>query len=200
MAQWEDYLIPGTQVLKNRLGLTDHDALVKAENENVLQKLSDLYLSGMDGDFSVSHLCEINLFLFGDIYEFAGKFREVDVFKKTGFEHYKNIPQKLDELFHQMKYRNINTTNKFEIAQYIADFYYGIISIHPFREGNGRTAREFIRQLVLTMFPEYELDYTKVNKDNFLIGVIDHSQYPSLLAYEIYNALVPNPLYKSKNL
>ena len=64
--------------------------------------------------------------------------------------------------------------------------------MHPFREGNGRSTREFIRQLVLNKFPQYELDYTKIDKKNFQIGVIGHSQYPLLLAYEIYNALVPN--------
>lgn len=200
MAQWEDYLLPGTQVLKNKLGIDEQEKLTIAENEIVLQKLSEYYLHSVEGNFDVAHLCEINFFLFGNIYEFAGQFREVDMRKETKFEHYKNIPQKLEELFQRMNAISANLKSKFEIAKYLADFYYGIISIHPFREGNGRTTREFIRQLVLSMFPEYELDYTKVNKDNFLVGVINHDNYPSLLAYEIYNALVPNPLYKSKNL
>lgn len=196
MAEWEDYLLPGTNVLKNNYGITSPDELKRLEEEIVLKNLSKLYLEGMEGNFDVNHLCEINFLLFGELYDFAGKFREVDVFKKTGFEPYQNIPSKLSELFIKKHNEQVNTENKFEIAKYLGDFYYELISIHPFREGNGRTVREFMRQLVLVKFPDYELDYTKVDKKNFLIGVIDRKLYPSLLEYEIYNALTPLILHK----
>ena len=99
MAEWEDYLLPGTNVLKNNYGITSPDELKRLEEEIVLKNLSKLYLEGMEGNFDVNHLCEINFLLFGELYDFAGKFREVDVFKKTGFEPYQNIPSKLNELF-----------------------------------------------------------------------------------------------------
>lgn len=64
-----------------------------------------------------------------------------------------------------------------------------MIRIHPFREGNGRTIREFLREFTSYKFPDYQLDLSKIDKKNFLIGVVDHDTYPSLLIYEIYNAL-----------
>ena len=189
MGNWHDYFIENTEILKNKLGITNQDELSKRESEIVVSKLSYLYINGMNGDFSINHLCQIHKFLFGDLYEFAGEFRDVDMRKITIFVPHQEIKERLEELFSKMDNFNFNEGNKFEIAKYVAEFYYGIIEIHPFREGNGRTSREFIRQLVLAKFPKYELDYTKINKENFQIGVIDYRHYPLLLAYEIYNAL-----------
>ena len=42
--------------------------------------------------------------------------------------------------------KEVNENNKFEVARYISDLYISLINIHPFREGNGRTIREFIRE------------------------------------------------------
>lgn len=84
----------------------------------------------------------------------------------------------------------LNSYSKFETAKNIEKFYMELINIHPFRKGNGRTIREFIRQLVLAKLPQYELDFMKINSENFYLGVVEYNQYPSLLAFEINNALV----------
>lgn len=190
MAEWEDYVIDGTNILKNKYNISSLEELTKLETSLVVSKLSYLYIHGMKGNFDENHLCEIHKFLFDDLYEFAGEYREVDMRKITVFIPHTEIKTRLKKLFTEMNSKSVNINNKFEIAQYVADYYYGLIEIHPFREGNGRTSREFIRQLVLARFSEYELDYTKINKENFQIGVINHERYPLLLAYEIYNALV----------
>ena len=80
--------------------------------------------------------------------------------------------------------------NKFEIARFLGDFYYNLILIHPFREGNGRTIREFLREFVMYKFPDYKLEYSRINSQNFLLGITERETYPLLLAYEINNALV----------
>lgn len=191
MAEWEDYIIDGTKTLKNNFNITSSEELKKLEKEIVVSKLSYLYINGMPGNFDIKHLCDLHQFLFGDIYPFAGKYREVDMYKITGFEHWEEINHKLEEFFEKMNNREVNESNKFEIAKYLADYYYELIGIHPFREGNGRTTREFLRQFTSHRFPMYELDYTKIDKKNFQIGVVAFDRYPLLLAYEIYNALVP---------
>ena len=94
--EWEDYIIGDTNVLKNKLGITDRFELQKKETEIVVSKLAYLYMRGMKGNFDQNHLCAIHKFLFEDIYEFAGKFREVDIFKDSdAFVHYKDIEKSL---------------------------------------------------------------------------------------------------------
>ena len=70
----------------------------------------------------------------------------------------------------------------------MGEFYRELIYIHPFREGNGRSIREFLREFAEYKF-NYQLDYSKIDKKNFLLGITDKNNYPLLLAYEIYNAM-----------
>ena len=82
----------------------------------------------------------------------------------------------------------------------LGDLYYELIMIHPFREGNGRTIREFLREFVKYKITGYELLYSKINKDNFLLGITERDTYPLLLAYEINNALIKNKEEKKMGL
>lgn len=199
MAEWEDYVIGDTNVLKNKFGIVNSDELKEKETEIVVSKLAYLYIHGMKGDFSPEHLCKIHKFLFDELYDFAGVYRKVNIYKQPPpFSSFENIPKELFDLFNKMENVSVNLNNKFEVSEYLANFYYELIMIHPFREGNGRCIREFIRQYVLEKFPIYELDYTKINKENFKIGIIDKKTYPLLLAYEIYNALTEKNDFKIK--
>ena len=190
MKSWEDYLIPGTNILKNKLGIINQEELTKKEAEIVIEKLTALiYAGGMNGNFDAKHLCAIHHFLFSDLYDFAGIYREVQIYKITSFLSPEKIPLELDKLLEFAKQKEVNTNSLYEIASFLANFYYELIRIHPFREGNGRTIREFLREFTSYKFPDYQLDLSKIDKKNFLIGVVDHDTYPSLLIYEIYNAL-----------
>jgi len=190
MANWEDYMFENTNVLKNKLGITNLDELKKAENEMVVYKLSLLYLKPISCEFDNKHLLDLHKFLFEDLYDFAGCYRDVEIFKTTGFTHPDEIEKELTLVLEKYKNMEITTNSKFEISKILGEFYRSLINIHPFREGNGRTIREFLRQFVLYKFPSYKLDYTKVDKKNFLLGILEEETYPMLLAYEIYNALV----------
>lgn len=205
MGKWEDYFIENTEVFKNKLGITNEKELDDYEKKMVVSKLSYLYIYPINGNFDAEHLCEIHKFLFGDLYEFAGEYRTVDVckidaLKKTVFLPYQEIESELTKLFQEMNSKEFELEEKFEIAKYIGDYYYRLIEIHPFREGNGRTTREFIRELVMHKFPKYELDYTKIDKNNFFIGVVNHELYPTLLAYEIYNGLIERENVREKKI
>ena len=188
---WEDYVIKGSNVLKNKLGITNQEELTKNENEMLIYKLTYLYLNPINGNFDSKHLCDLHRFLFEDLYEFAGSYRDVPMFKKYGgFLEPEKIREELDKLLLRVKNKEVNENNKFEVARYISDLYISLINIHPFREGNGRTIREFIREFTSYRFPNYSLDLTKIDKKNFLLGIVEYESYPSLIAYEIYNALV----------
>lgn len=189
MGNWDDYVY-SNGVLKNKFGITVQDELTNVENKIVVYRLAQLISKEVtiDGNFNSKYLQNIHYFLFKDLYDFAGLYREVDIFKTTGFLNYEKIPEELENLITNMNQIQV-INSKFMIADYLANYYYKLIEIHPFREGNGRSIREFIRELTSYKFPEYELDYSLVDKRNFLDGVIYHSSYPSLLTGEIYNAL-----------
>ena len=190
MKKWEDYLIPGTEVLKNKYNISDMDGLYKLEKQIVLERLSVLILYGINGEFDVKHLKAIHWYLFSPIYDFAGEFREVNIFKEhSSFLEYESIPKKLETVLLEAKEKEINSNNLFEVAKFLGELYYSLIKIHPFREGNGRSIREYLREFTEYKFPNLSLNYDKINKQNFLLGITERDTYPLLLAYEIYNAL-----------
>ena len=94
-------------------------------------------------------LKRIHRYLFGDIYFFAGHYRREDIMKgATRFLSWREIPPRLKVLLSKLREENCLTGCCFEEiidrgAYYFAELNY----IHPFREGNGRTIREFMRLL-----------------------------------------------------
>lgn len=191
MMKWEDYLIEGTDILKNKFEITDQDKLSEIENIHVVSKLSNLYDKEITGNYDSKHLCALHRYLFSDIYDFAGKYREVMIYKKySGFLEPELISSRLDSVMKDAKNKIISTESKYMISKFLGDYYYDLIMIHPFREGNGRCIREFLREFVMYKFPDYMLDFTKIDKQNFYLGVVERKDYPELLTYEIYNGLV----------
>ena len=82
---WDDYFIDKTDVLKNKLGIISKAELYSKEKEITLKKLAYLELFPIEGEFDINHLKAIHMFLFSDIYPFAGKFRTCSLAKKTQF-------------------------------------------------------------------------------------------------------------------
>lgn len=79
--RWNNYFYPGTEVLKNKLGITNAEELQQAEANITFKKLTELYLNPIAGNFDAEHYREIHRYLFGDIYDFAGEYRNVDMRK-----------------------------------------------------------------------------------------------------------------------
>ncbi|PVD50301.1 filamentation induced by camp protein fic [Terrimonas sp.] len=144
------YTDPKTGVLRNLAGITDEDILLFAESGAVAKRVQELYgnpikIKGPDS------LLTIHYHLFQDIYAWAGKVRTVNISKngKPFFngERFNIAFQYIDNLVEE--YRAIRKTNQQELAQKLAEILDNVNYLHPFREGNGRTQREFIRLLAL---------------------------------------------------
>ena len=198
--RWNDYLDSENAILKNKLGFSgekDRDSLSKAERKISLEKLSLLYLNPIDGALDAEHLKKIHRFIFEDIYPFAGEYREVDIEKNHfSFRSYKTIEPRLEATLKLMQDEIKNVHSVFGYAYFLAGYYNELIIIHPFREGNGRSIREFFREFVLKMndktdFEDVELDFTKMNKERLLLGTTDRYLYPGHLEMEFTNGLVP---------
>ncbi len=137
---------------KNFFQLTSYDELKKLEAVYVGKRALELRLRRMPGKFDIAHLRKIHWFLFRDVFPWAGELRVVGLAKVGGapFANPLYIPAALDELFTRLRVeRNLrNLTEQNFIAR--GAFFLGEINaIHPFREGNGRTQREFLRQIAL---------------------------------------------------
>lgn len=165
------YCYRDSNVLKNRFGLHDPVKLKEVETDLSTIRQKDLLEHPIQGRFSVSHLCHIHQYLFGDIYPFAGHFRREDIMKgTTRFLAHGEIKPKLSNLLTQLHQEACLSGLSFEkmadrSAYYLAELNY----IHPFREGNGRATREFMRQLFDCL--GYEIRWNAVDTEQMLLAM-----------------------------
>jgi cell filamentation protein len=144
------YTDPKTGLLRNLQDITDPEVLLFVESGAVTKRLQELYerpikIKGIDSLF------EIHKQLFQDIYIWAGKKRVVEINKdgKQFFptSHFDNAFRYIDHLI--AEYKKIPKDNKKLLAEKLAEVLDNVNFLHPFREGNGRTQREFLRLLAL---------------------------------------------------
>lgn len=165
-------------VLKNKLHLDDEELLNKAERILTSYKLAKLYLDPGKQTFDINHYQAIHKFLFEDIYPFAGEIRTEVISKRIPFCLPQYIVPELTRLLGELKYKIPKITNRDELLKFITEFYSDLDIIHPFREGNGRTEREFIRQLIdyickTNGLEEYNLDYSLIeDKEEYINAVV----------------------------
>ncbi len=144
------YIDPQTGILKNLADITDPDALLFFESGAVTKRIQELYENPITIK-DVESLFAIHRHLFQDVYSWAGKKRNVEISKagKQFFPtaYFENAFQFIDSLISD--YKKISKNNKLQLAEQLAEILDNINYLHPFREGNGRTQREFLRLLAL---------------------------------------------------
>ena len=142
------YTDPLTGVLRNLGGIVNNEALIFAETAATTKRVNELkekriHITDSDVLFSIHY------HLFQDIYEWAGKRRTVEISKdgKQFFplSHFENALKFIDNLM--LEYKRINREDKTNISRKLAEILDAVNYLHPFRDGNGRTQREFLRLL-----------------------------------------------------
>ena len=183
------YCYPGTNTLVNNLDIHDSKKLEKAEKTIVLAKLYDLRQGVVKGDFNKVHIINIHKYLFEDLYPFAGKFRTENIAKDNfSFAEWEYIESELDRLLDSLKEENyLHGKNKEDLAKRLAFYMSELNVLHPFREGNGRTIREFIRELALDN--GYIIDYSKTTAEEMLAAMITSVIDDKELSKIIYKCL-----------
>ena len=203
---WDSYFYPNSDVLINNLNIRDYDKLKEAEATISYKKL--LYLSDhlIDGDFDIEHLKKIHKFIFEDIYPFAGVYRKVNLQKKIGsflfIKSEDDLDNYINEIFNDVRDDLNNCFSRFDFCCILANLYTKLIYAHPFREGNGRSIREFIREFSIVKSHEinignYELDWSLIDKDELDSYLEIAHIYPSSTAIIFDKALV---LKDNKNI
>jgi cell filamentation protein len=144
------YTDPLTGVLRNIANISDRDTLTIVESGFAATRTRELQINPVMVTDSRS-LLDIHHYLFQDIYKWAGETRTVEISKggkqffplgrfSMGFAYIDNL---------LAEYRMIDRSDKQKVSQKLAEILDSVNYLHPFREGNGRTQREFVRVLAL---------------------------------------------------
>jgi cell filamentation protein len=174
VTSWDDYYYPGTDVLRNKLGIQDKEELERTERRLVEQRLAE---GCPEGNFDLAHLQAIHLHLFQDVYEWAGQLRTVDMYKSAPGEFQ---PSERIEMAvrgaHELAVRAdfLRNMNVWEFSDKAAQIIGDINQAHPFREGNGRTQFEFLEQLGERA--GHNVDTTKIERAAWMEASIEASQ------------------------
>lgn len=183
------YCYENSNILINKLDIKDPVILSNYEKQIVAIKLLALHKKGITGNFDVNHFVSIHKFLFEDIYPFAGEFRAENIAKDNfSFAEFEYIEPEIHKLFDNLKKEAfLEGLDKSNLSKKLAYYWAELNVLHPFREGNGRTTREFLRQLALKN--GYSLDYQNISA-NVLLEASKKSIYDEdELANLIYKIL-----------
>ena len=168
--------------IENKLGITDAVEFAREEERLTKKRAVEFFDNGMldklePGSFDA--LAKIHEYLFQDVYPFAGQIRDVNI-SKGGFrfapvmylgESLKNIEKMPQETFDEIveKYVEMNVA-------------------HPFREGNGRSARIWLDQMLKSSLGKV-VDWSQVDKEDYLLAM-ERSPIKDLeIKHVLYEAL-----------
>lgn len=130
----------------------------------------ELHISGITGDFSLKHFVNIHKKLFGDVYFFAGEFRKENIAKGSfRFADYRYINDEIVKIFEKiLKDKDLieKKVSKDILAEKLAYYSAELNVLHSFREGNGRTIREYIRQMAL--YIGYNMNYSRIKAVDYI--------------------------------
>lgn len=150
--------------LENKLNISDGAELARVEERISKKKARELFESGYLHTLeagTLDSLLEIHRYLFCDIYEFAGKIREVNI-AKGNFR------------FASAMYLSAALTSIEKMPQStfdeIVEKYVEMNVAHPFREGNGRSTRIWL-DLIFKQELHMVVDWSKIDKNDYLLAM-----------------------------
>lgn len=186
------YCYPGTNVLKNKLNVRDSNKLFEIEKQIVLVKSYILRQNKIRYTFDKRHFTYLHDFLFSDIYPFAGKFRTENIYKGSfTFASWEYIESELDRLLKELKSENfLQGLDKENLSKRLAYYLSELNVLHPFREGNGRTIREFIREIA--MLAGFTLDLQNTTPEEMFNACVKSVYDTTDLEQIIFSCLLQN--------
>ena len=182
------YTYKGTDILKNKLGIKDEKLLKEYETRIVAFKIATISSAKLPKDYTPERLKFIHKYLFGDIFYFAGEYRQENITKGNfRFSEYEYIEDNIQRIFDNIK---IDEMKKMSFSQFVKQISYIMTELnvlHPFREGNGRTIRELIREICFDC--GYVIDWYEINHDDILRAsiraVVDETEQIKMLRRSI---------------
>lgn len=172
-----------------------------AEIENAIANEDEEFLKNFRHMNYVTNYLNIHKYIFGDIYDFAGEIRDEAIHKTnepffpgvTPFCYPSFIFDNLRDLLSKMHNHIQRIKTREELIKFLVSYYIEINMVHPFREGNGRTLRTYMKLFVhevneILPFEDVEINYslwTKEDRQNLLKATIESTYSDS------YENLIP---------
>lgn len=210
----KDPYVQENGTLKNKLGISDYDKLNLAEKDITFSKFLDVKRT-FRTKFDISYIKSIHKHIFEDIFDWAGEFRKVPVYKEEvvipglslNYTEPKNIEKELTsclEKINNTDWESLSLEQKSHtFTNYLTEFWI----IHPFRDGNTRTTLTFATQFSKEHNFPLDLSFLLDNltrkidtngkitqfsiRDKFVLAAIpkEYSPEPEHLNYLIYQAM-----------
>ena len=133
----EDPYALSNGVLRNRLRIEDPSALESAEADITGARLITLSGRALPGQYNLDHLGAFHKFIFGDIYDWAGTLRTVDITKRDTFCRWLHLDTYSAEIFSRLaRDDHLRGLDRKDFLEGLAELFADINALHPFREGN----------------------------------------------------------------
>lgn len=183
---------PGTTVLINKLDIRDEWVLSQVEADLTKLRISQWELNPLADTFDFAHYKAVHTYLFGDLYDWAGQIRTVNLSKKgTNFCLADQIESRAAAIFERLKSLcYLRGLEREELVEEFTDLYCSTNDLHPFREGNGRTQRVFLAQLLQAA--GYELNFSDVDGDLLMLATIQAAHGVTDYLKQIFSDTIHN--------
>lgn len=181
---------PGTAVLIDKLDIRDDTELAEVEAEIVAARIAEWDQFPQVNTFDFTHYKAIHTHLFSDLYGWAGQVRTVNLSKRgTRFCPAQGIEPRAELIFARLRQLDfLRGMEHSDFVEELTDFYCSTNEPHPFREGNGRTQRLFLSQLVRNA--GYTLNFSEMDGDLLMFATIQVAQGVTDLLKELLGVAV----------
>ena len=166
MADDDPYVYPGTNVLRNHLGIRDAAELAELEAAISAGRIAQLERRLIPGDYDTAHLQAVHRWIFGDIYPWAGELRTVKIAKgESMFALPQHVTPYLSGVLSDLAGEDrLRGLDRADFVARLAHYFAELNAVHPFREGNGRTQRAFLGNIATEA--GYSIDWTDLDPDS----------------------------------
>lgn len=168
-AKYKKLYIKDTNVLKNKLGITNSYVIHELEKE-LLEDAYKVFYDELDEKtvFNEKYYKQLHGRTFKSVYEWAGKYRDFNLTKGDSiFCPESFIKKSMKEVFEELKKHDyLMDLTKKKFAKRLAYYKCELLAIHPFSEVNGRTTRLFFD--MIAAFNGYSfIDYSTVSVEEY---------------------------------
>lgn len=126
----------------NLLGITDKNLLNEYEASGIAIADLEIYQMEVDQKIRAEIILNLHKIAFGELYDWAGKWRNVEVIVgNLEPPSFKNFPELIYQFFENLHWLISNVENQQDLIDCLAYSHYEFIRIHPFNNGNGRMGR-----------------------------------------------------------
>jgi cell filamentation protein len=188
------------ELLRNVRGLTTRASLQRLERLKAAASLVRMKMEPVQGGFDIAHLQEIHRRIFWEVYPWAGEFRHVNMSRQAShpFVTVLKMEVKLEKILAKLADQGyLRALDTDDFAAEAGVLLGELNSVHPFRDGNGRVQREFVRQLAEDA--GYRINWGRVSRKQMYDASDDNHNLGRVagLIEVVWSAIEPTPVGRS---